>query len=250
MVSIDELKDILSRMNDLSIDIYNEYKLDNGKSSPRVTEILSQMIHEDYLLSWANSLGFKRIGYRSYMNEAANKGTYSHKAIERFLKNNQFPDFTKCIGLYPDKIIDTVKSTFSGFFKWWEELNKNHNVELVYSEKKLVHPYFSGTCDCVLKIDDEYWLIDFKTSNHMNYKYTLQLAAYGYLLQELEKINISRYVVLVLDKVNYSYSEYSLDMNNIEDKSYMEIVLKTFISLAISYKLRLYSKNIYDTKFI
>lgn len=249
MKDIDYIKKLLDRMNSLELKCSSEYTLTNGNHSPRVTEILSQMLHEEYLLSWANSLGFKHIGYRSYMNEAANKGTYSHMAIERFLKNREFPDINKCAGLYPEKIVSTVRSTFSGFMKWWEKLNKNHTVDIVCSEEKLVHPYFSGTCDCVLKIDDEYWLIDFKTSNHMNYKYTLQLSAYGYLLKELKDITISRYVVLMLDKVNYSYTDYVLDMHNKEHADYINLCLETFFTLTAAYKLRLESEDEYKRIF-
>jgi len=35
----------------------------NGKHVPRVTNILGKTIHEDYLMQWSNSLGFKRKSY-------------------------------------------------------------------------------------------------------------------------------------------------------------------------------------------
>ena len=38
----------------------------NGNSVPRVTELLSE-IHEEYLMLWANSLGFRRKKYKNEM---------------------------------------------------------------------------------------------------------------------------------------------------------------------------------------
>lgn len=248
MIDLEYIKSILDRMKDLEFKASKEYQTVDGHEVPRVTEILSQMLHEDYLMNWANSLGFKHIGYRSYMKEAADKGTYSHLAIERFLKTKEIPSFMDTKE-YPLKVQSVVYNTFHGFLKWWEEINKYHKVEIVFSEKKLVHQYFGGTCDCVLKIDDRYWLIDFKTSNHMNYKYTLQLAAYKYLLKELEDIDISGCIVLILNKSLCSYNEYCLDLSNPDHNEYMNNCVEEFLILAAAYRMRIYTENQYKNIF-
>ena len=54
----------------------------NGKNVPRVTEIISKMIHEDAITQWANSLGFKHKSYTKTLNEAAVYGTHAHYGIE------------------------------------------------------------------------------------------------------------------------------------------------------------------------
>ena len=246
MTDLEYTKSILDRMKDLEFKASKEYQTVDGNGVPRVTEILSQMLHEDYLMNWANSLGFKRIGYRSYMNLAADKGTYSHLAIERFLKNREYPNLSSA---YPDRVRPTVNSTFSAFLKWWKTLNSNNKVEVVFTEYKLIHPYFGGTCDCVLKINDEYWLIDFKTSNHMNYKYILQLAAYKFLLKELKDISISGCCVLLLDKENSEYNDYVLNLHNKDHSDYMDQCMETFFLLAAAYRMRLYTKSEYDRIF-
>ena len=37
-------------------------------------------------MNWANGLGWKRISYKAFMKDAQDKGTYSHLAIEKFLR--------------------------------------------------------------------------------------------------------------------------------------------------------------------
>ena len=62
----------------------------NGIAVPRVTEIISKMISEEYLLYWANSLGFKHQGYKKTVEAAAAIGSESHDLINRFLLGEVF----------------------------------------------------------------------------------------------------------------------------------------------------------------
>ena len=248
MINLDNVQEVLKQLNSIEMEFSKEYELD-GRTIPRVTEVLSQMLHNDNLMSWSNSLGFKRIGYKHYMREAAEKGTYSHLAIEHFLKTKEIPSFVNT-EIYPLRTQSAVYNTFHGFLKWWEDINKNHKVEIIFSEKRLLHPYFGGTCDCVLKIDGDYWLIDFKTSNHMKYNYTLQLAAYRYLLKELENIEISGCIVLLLNKTLCAYNEYLLNIkDNPDHAKYMDECLETFLLLVSAYKMRIYTESQYDNIF-
>jgi hypothetical protein len=241
-----DLKVIMDKLSEIEIKSKSKYEY-LGKRVPRVTEVLSAMLHEDYLMKWANGLGFKRISYRAFMTEAADKGTYSHMAIERYLKQG-YLDLEEMTEIPNSKIMETVSSVMTGFYQWWNKLHKDHKkIELIYLEKTLIHKYFAGTCDCLLKVDDEYWLIDFKTSNHMSYNYALQLAAYKYLLKELEGIDISRAMVLRLDKVVYRYYTYEYDLkNNEEHIKFFDDCLQTFMLLCSAFIMRMYSKEEYD----
>ena len=229
--------DMLSKKN--KREKFEEYVSEDGISVPRVTEILSSSIHEDFLMKWSNGLGFKHISYTKFMREAADKGTYSHYMIEKFLKNGCMLEDVDSFDI-PNYFRPTVESTFTGFLKWWDKLKTVYkDVELVYSEKRLVSNYFGGTCDCVLKLDGKYWLIDFKTSNHMNFKYTLQLAAYRELLRS-EGIEISGCIVLMLSKTEYTYKEYIIDIDgNEKHKLYMDDAIKLFAILTLGYVYRL-----------
>ena len=234
----DKLQKVIDRLSEIEITVKtkSEYAIDS-KTVPRVTEILSSMLSEPGLMNWANSLGWKRISYSKFMREAADKGTYSHLAVEKYIRNGyvNIDEFQ----IMDYKIRNTVESTLSGFRQWWEELNTFHKVEVVFLEETLLCKYFGGTCDCLLKVDDQYWLIDFKTSNHMSYNYALQLSAYRYLLKELKNIDVDRCMVLKLDKENYSYQTYELYMDNSEHLEFMNNCLQTFMVLSVAYRMRL-----------
>ena len=53
-------------LNGLRDNFKNEDRYEfEGVPVPRTTEILSKCIHDDRIVYWANSLGFKRKGYRN-----------------------------------------------------------------------------------------------------------------------------------------------------------------------------------------
>ena len=56
-----------------------------------------------------------------------------------------------------------------------------------------------------MRINGKIYLIDFKTSNHVTYKYYLQLAAYSKVLREKENINIDGVIILQLNKYQPKY---------------------------------------------
>lgn len=236
---MEEKEYIIALLNNISSQADNakfsaRYQYEN-RHLPRVTEILSSMLHEEYLMNWANSLGWKRKGYRATLNEAANKGTYAHNSIEHFLKEGIEPD----IEVYPIDARDSVYHTFYSFKEWWERLISNNVVELIACEKRLVCPYFGGTLDCLLRINGKVWLIDFKTSNHFGYKYSLQLSAYDYML-DLEGIHVDGCLVLLLDKNEIGFHEYILDLeHNEEHKSFFQNCRMEFLSLVMAYYGRL-----------
>ena len=53
----------------------------NGVNVPRVTSILDKTIGRPGIASWANSLGFKHIGYHKALNAAAAIGTETHNYL-------------------------------------------------------------------------------------------------------------------------------------------------------------------------
>ena len=214
MVDLTEVKDITIA------DCSDRYTY-NGKNVPRVTEILSKMIHEDYLMHWANTLGFSHRKYEKVLTEAANYGTKAHYGIECFLKEQNIPT-------------NTPMTPVDGFRLWWETINKNNNVEVVAQEQKLVCEWFGGTYDLLLKINGCLFLVDFKTSNHVTYKYYMQLAAYSYMLKQ-QGIYISGVIILQLAKTSPRYNEFVLDFSNQSDKYYFEVCERTFLALVYGY---------------
>lgn len=191
----------------------------NGISVPRVTEIISKMISEEYLLYWANGLGFKHQSYKKTIEAAANLGSESHDLINRFLLG------------------ETVVSNnipYQGFRRWWMDINASNEIKIIGSEQTLVCPWFGGTYDLLIEINGLVYLVDFKTSNHVGYKYYLQLAAYKYMLEQQGYI-ISGCIILQLNKTSIEYTEYPLIFSNEQHRLFINQCLNTFLSLVYPY---------------
>ena len=213
-----QLQDIL----DLHVEMNSSDRYTyNGKNVPRVTEVLSKMISEEKLMSWANSLGFKHQRYKDVLSKAAVFGTKIHHGIECFLKGEKVPE-------------DTPSICFKAFQEWWKIIETT-DYEIIGQEQKLVCEWYGGTYDCLMKINGKLYLIDFKTSNHVTYKYYLQLAAYSKVLREKENVNIDGVLILQLNKYQPKYKEYILDLSIPEHKEYFNLCERTFESILYSY---------------
>ncbi len=225
------------------IEFNNSKYLYDNKPVPRVTEILSSMLHEEYLMDWANNIGrYQHISHVEYRDLAASIGTYTHEFIENFLKNNTYPDFD----IVPQAIRYKVKNTFNAFLKWWNIINKR-NVEILMIEHELICKYFGGTLDLLIKIDDKIYLVDFKTSNHPSYKYTLQLSAYRYMLIELYNINVDGCIILMLDKQNGDFKEIMYYLHIEDNINYFNYCQECFLSLVYAYYYRTKVENMYNS---
>ena len=88
----------------------NSYEC-NGIQVPRVTAIISSMMHSDSLMYWANSLGFKHQKYSEVINEACEYGTNTHKGIELFLKGKSIPK-------------ETPYHSMNAFLQWWNTISR------------------------------------------------------------------------------------------------------------------------------
>lgn len=198
-----------------------------GKPVPRVTSILSKMIHEDFLMYWSNNLGLKHQHYKTVLNEAAKLGSKAHKGFEIFLKEGTVNE-------------DAPFFPMKAFLSWWNNIRENNKVEILGQEHPLVCPYYGGTYDLLLSINGDKWLVDFKTSNKVTYKYFLQLAAYNRILRDYENTRLSGVMILQVEKERPIYHEYFLDFKNIQQKEYFNICERTFLSLLYGYYHILY----------
>jgi len=131
------IEDLLKKI-DYDIKIDSSIYYFNDKLVPRVTDILSKTIHEDYLMKWANSLGFRRINYMEELNRAAVCGTKAHSAIEKFLKHKE--DYDK----------DNIP--FQSFLLWWEAINQSNQVNILGQEENFTQVPLIGTVTAGLPI--------------------------------------------------------------------------------------------------
>ena len=85
---------------------------------------------------------------------------------------------------------------FLRFVDFWETYKPTlieTEVHLFSDELKV-----AGTCDLICEIDGKLWIIDFKTSNHLQTTYELQTAVYGKCYEECYGKKADRYGVLWL----------------------------------------------------
>lgn len=210
----------LDDLNDLRDNFKNEERYNfNGIPVPRTTEILSKCIHDDRIVYWANSLGFKHKGYKKTLNEAADYGTRAHSYIENYLLN----------GLAPATAMENW--SFTAFLNWWGQVNNGNTVDIVGQEERMSCPWFGGTYDMLARVNGKLMLVDFKTSNHLSFKYCLQLAAYGYMLRYNGREMPSAYLVLQLSKYSDEFNELLIDLNKPQNASFMAFCEETFLSL-------------------
>ena len=213
-----------NELNNLSNSSYTY----NGHKVPRVTSIISRCIHSDGLMYWANNLGLKQHqSYSKFMKEAAGVGTMCHDNIDAFHENMAHE--------VPENIDYRSLNAYNSFLLWFNDINNLAAIEIVFHEKPLVCPWFGGTLDALYKINGAYYLIDFKTSNHVTFNYFLQLAAYRYILKTEYDINVDGVIVLQLNKNSISYNEYTLNFSHPEHFKFIEMCERTFLSLVYSY---------------
>ena len=214
MFDLEQVKEISS------LNCTNHYTY-NGHNVPRVTEIISKMIHEDSIVQWANSLGFRHQSYTKTLNAAAVYGTKAHHGIEYLLKGKEIPE-------------DTPESIIKSFNEWWKIISSNNQVKILGQEVKLTCEWFGGTYDLLLEVNGKVYLVDFKTSNHVTYKYCLQLAAYNYMLK-LQGVSIDGIIILQLSKKSIGYNEFILNFVDPVQQHFFDICERTFLSLVYAY---------------
>ena len=163
-----------------------EYQVD-GKSCYRTTDILSDALNESRgLLIWANRLGHQNIDYFSELQTAQSIGTEFHDAAEAYVKDSEIlNDFQHA----------ETSNCFSKFKKWWDADMTEY--EIVNTELSLVSPtyLFGGTLDLLLKKDNKFILVDYKTSSSIKLDNILQAGAYSHLLQISENIIVDKFLL-------------------------------------------------------
>lgn len=189
-----------------------------GRGVPSVTELLS-FIDTEGLIGWANRIGRQGIDNRDVVKKAADFGTMVHESIEMYLKKPVLND-NVCL---------------EAFKKWWDGVNSCHRVRVLGQEEPMIGEFFAGTYDLLISIDDKPYLIDFKTSNHVGYKYFMQLAAYRYLIYTKKNINLEGCLILQFDKEEINFREYSLTFSDPADYEFIENCYRAFMGLVYTY---------------
>lgn len=158
------------------------YKV-NGKRVPSTTTILSRFKDATGLIIWANNLGLEGKNYFDELAKAGDIGTNFHDLAELYIKGEEPP-------VADDPVVHKV---FLIFKEWWD----NYECEIVFTEKNYENEnlLIGGCPDLLVKKNNRYILIDFKTSKSIYPDHLIQLSAYSQLIKEGDDITIDEAII-------------------------------------------------------
>ena len=168
----------------------SRYYRRNGKYYPSVTYVLGYYPKGKFFENWLKQVGFSA---DYIVKKAAEEGTQVHELAEEYLNGVElnFLDERGRPQYNPD-----VWQMFLRFVEFWE----THKPTLIETEVHLFSDELkiAGTCDLIVEINGELWLLDLKTSNQIQTVYELQTAVYGQCYEECFGKKIDRYGILWL----------------------------------------------------
>jgi hypothetical protein len=168
----------------------SRYYRRNGKYYPSVTYVLGYYPKGKFFENWLKQVGFSA---DYIVKKAAEEGTQVHELAEEYLNGAElnFLDERGRPQYNPD-----VWQMFLRFVEFWETFKPTlieTEVHIFSDELKV-----AGTCDLIVEINGELWLLDLKTSNQIQTVYELQTAVYGQCYEECFGKKIDRYGILWL----------------------------------------------------
>ena len=206
----------------------------NGIKVPRVTKIIDSVFNKDYLVTWALSFQYKQQYYQARDLILA-IGTKTHEMIEEFLTTGIDPEppYKRAPRQAP-----IIKKAYNNFKKWYNHLIETGNTfELVGIEIPVVNPYYGGCVDCIAKINNAYYILDFKTSKKISYEYIIQVAAYMWTINNnfTDLPHISGIGIIRVDKEQDRYDDLFLNEFIPEQKAILDSYIAGFGSLLNAY---------------
>ena len=168
----------------------SRYYRRNGEFYPSVTYVLNCYPKGKHFEDW-----LKRHGYTAdyVVRKAAEEGTAVHELIEEYFEGKEMKYLNDKGN---PKFNPNIWKMFLKFVDFWE----TYKPTLVETETHLFSDKLkiAGTVDLVCEIGDERWIIDFKTSNHMQTTYELQGSVYAQCYEECYGKKIDRVGMLWL----------------------------------------------------
>tara|TARA_Y100000310_G_scaffold189422_2_gene189384 strand:+ start:1332 stop:2111 length:780 start_codon:yes stop_codon:yes gene_type:complete len=199
----------------LNFDPKKHYYTVDGKYAPSVTTILDS-IAKPALMPWAVKMGADWFVENCEAFEQAElsvedmvkgiKGAYrrtSKKALDIGMMVHQWcEEAILCklgAGPPPEDVVGEEAINSVNAFRAWVREN---DVEWHTVEQKVYHRghKYAGTVDATATINDEYCVIDFKTSKAIYAPYHLQCAAYAKAIQDMTGNEVDKAYVLRFDK--------------------------------------------------
>ena len=172
------------------------YYNSKGEKIPSVTTLLNFV--NSHLDGWANYMGLKGVNTKTHVKERANYGTYIHSICEKFFRGEDLstlePDYTYINQYYLEDLLFKLSTI--------KEIFQRKGYEFYDAELSLSGEYYGGTIDLILynPTDNDYVVLDFKTSKSTYLKQYVQLAGYSLLLKEVKDINVKAVCIILIEK--------------------------------------------------
>lgn len=153
------------------------------KAVPSVTWITQSYPKGIAYFKWLADKGWDEA--EAIKSAAGDKGSKVHEAIAAILEGNEVRIDSKFMNKSTEQMEELTLEECDCIlsFKKWFDAVKPKIISYEFALFSDVHDY-AGTIDFLCKIGDEYWIIDFKTSQYVWPSYELQLAAYKEALKE------------------------------------------------------------------
>jgi hypothetical protein len=154
-------------------DNHTRYYNKNNIEVPSVTTIL-KILNKPGLVYWANYLGFKHLKVDDELEYTSYIGTRVHTIINSIMLNRYI------ILTENTDVLLNIKKSLTNFRLWYN----NNEIEPIFMEKSFFSEKFGGTLDFYGKINNEFCIVDYKTSKDIYPTMFIQLALYYILLKE------------------------------------------------------------------
>ena len=163
-----------------------------------VTTFLNAYPTSEYLTKWIADRGFHES--RQIRDEAGRKGTKIHLALQDLIEGKE---------LYEANYLTEEWVKINSFVNWYHE----YKPEIIAIELKIFSPKnkYCGTIDCIAKISEKIYVIDWKSSQSIHPSFSLQCSAYSQALEEISNLKVDETAVLQLgakNKQNYRFVIY------------------------------------------
>lgn len=208
-----------SYTNNVNTSTLNKRYMYNGIPVPRVTNILEYCSgSNEYLMKWAAGLGEE---YSYEKQRTLDIGSKVHEAIEEYLTSQTTYSIRNLSSEIKSEVITALNNFYSWYFKVTNRLK--WNIEVFACEIPLISPWFGGTADAIIVINEKRYVVDFKTSKKLTLEYFIQVSIYKWIIDNFypEYGTIDGVGLIRFDKISETHEDIFLDISNQNDLNFI-----------------------------
>lgn len=181
-----------------------------------VTTVLQSYPFSEQLVKWVAEKGFHES--REIRDQAGQAGTRIHLGVEALLRGE---------GLHQEAYKLEEWNKLSSFVDWYHKYSPEIiSLELPVFSKKL---QVAGRADCIARINNEIYVIDWKSSRSIHPSYYLQLAAYTFLIEEMTDLKIDNTAILQMGASNKDHYRFALESDWQGNLEVFKAIQKTWV---------------------